>query len=138
MLEATSALSAFIGSYPRYPCPKKVSMPPVFFVEALVEGLAEDAGFGLLGEAGRELVGGAGDLVAKLEEVRVAVRIQRAGLDRRAHRAAGFAIVAAIAEAALLGQRLDVGEVLLDILLARQLQLAHARRVDQAGARRQR
>src|SRR5690606_40946024 len=80
-------------------------MPPVLFVEALVQRLAEDAGFGFLGEAGGELVGGAGDFVAELEVVRVAVRVQRAGLDRRAHRATGFAVMAAVAETALPGQR---------------------------------
>src|SRR3546814_12027051 len=52
---------------------------------------------------------------------------------------AGFAVVAAVTEFALSGQRLDVGETALgQVLLAGALEFAHAGGVDQAGARRQR
>src|SRR3546814_13632478 len=60
-------------------------------------------------------------------------------LDRGAHRAAGLAVVAAVTEFALFGQRLDVGETALgQVLLAGGLEFAHAGGVAQAGARRQR
>src|SRR3546814_2877178 len=59
----------------------------------------------------------AGDLVAQLEVVGQPLRVQGAGLDRGAHRAAGLAVVAAVAEFALSGQRLDVGETALGQVL---------------------
>src|SRR5690606_10622481 len=57
-----------------------------------------------------ESVGGAGDFVAQLQVVRVALGIELAGFDRGAYRAAGFLPVTAVAEAAVGGQCLDVLE----------------------------
>ena len=66
-----------------------------------------------------------------------ACRRQLARIQRGAHGTARLVAVRAVAEAALRGQCLDVG-VLGEILAAGELQLAHARRVDQAGAAGQR
>src|SRR5690606_26859796 len=119
--------------------PTRPSMAAIFVVEALVERLDLHLVAGLLRQARGQPVGGAGDLVAQLEVVRQPLRVQGAGLDRGAHRAAGFAVVAAVAEPALFGQRLDVGETALgQVLLAGGLEFAHAGGVDQAGTRRQR
>src|SRR4249919_430485 len=68
-----------------------------------------------------ELVGRAGDLVAQLQIVTETMCIQRAGLDGGAHGTAGFLRMAAVAEAALFGQCLDVAEVFRDVFLARRL-----------------
>src|SRR5690606_8715225 len=96
-------------------------------------------GIGLLRHARGQPVGGAGDLVTQLEVVGQAGRIERTGLDRGAHRAARFALVAAVAEAALLRQRLELAKAALgERLFAGGLEFAHARGVDQAGARGQR
>src|SRR5690606_26788830 len=85
-----------------------------------------------------ESVGGTGDFVAQLQVIGVTLGVERAGLDRGAYRAAGFLLVAAVAEAAVAGQCLDVLEGVLDGFLAGRLEFAHAGRVDQAGARGQR
>src|SRR5690606_11772260 len=78
--------------------------------------------------AARKLAGGAGDFAAELAVTGQAPRIQRAGLDRGAHGAAGLLVVAAVAEAALDGQRLDVGEAVCDVLLS-----SEERRVGEGG-----
>src|SRR3546814_216333 len=132
---AMSGASAFTsGAAPKWP-----SVAAIFVVQALVERLALHLVAGLLRQPRGQLVGGAGDLVAQLEVVRQPLRVQGAGLDRGAHRAAGLAVVAAVTEFALFGQRLDVGETALgQVLLAGGLEFAHAGGVDQAGARRQR
>src|SRR5690606_41589601 len=83
------------------------SMLPIFLVQPLVQRLALHPRFGLLGEAVGQLVGGAGDFGAQLEEVGDAAGIQFAALDRGAHRAARFLRMPAVAEPALRGQRLD-------------------------------
>src|SRR3546814_7145200 len=89
--------------------PKWPSVAAIFVVQALVERLALHLVAGLLRRPRGQLVGGAGDLVAQLEVVRQPLRVQGAGLDRGAHRAAGFAVVAAVTEFALFGQRLELG-----------------------------
>src|SRR6478672_6588814 len=77
------------------------SVATIFFVEPLVQRLALHPRIGLLRQSRRQLVGGTGDFVAELEEVGDAVRIHRAVLDRRAHRAAGLLEVLAVVELAL-------------------------------------
>ena len=63
---------------------------------------------------------------------------QAAGGHRRLDRAAGLLVVGAVAEAAQLGQRGDVGEGALEALVAApEPQLAHARGVDDEAALRQ-
>ena len=59
------------------------------------------------------------------------------GLDGGAHRAARLGLMRTVAEPALLGQRFDIGETAFrKRFLAGRLQLAHARRIDDAAARR--
>src|SRR3546814_3633189 len=80
-----SGASAFTsGAAPKWP-----SVAAIFVVQALVERLALHLVAGLLRQPRGQLVGGAGDLVAQLEVVRQPLRVQGAGLDRGAHRAAG-------------------------------------------------
>ena len=113
-------------------------MPPILLVDALVQGLVLHLGVGLLREPRGQLVRGGVDLGAELEEVGHALAVDAAILDRRTHRATGLFQVLAVVELALRGQRLDIGEALGHGLLAGRLQLAHARRIDHAGAGRQR
>src|SRR6478672_1433930 len=81
-----------------------------FGIRALARRLARclsrtAALLGLLRQARGQLAGGIGDFAAQLQVVRVALRGERAGLDRRTHRTAWFAFVPAIAELAFAGQR---------------------------------
>src|SRR4249919_513946 len=113
-----------------------LSVTPIFVLDALLVGLVDRA---LFAAALREGDGGGIAFVAQLAIRQVARFFQRAVLDRRADRAAGFVAVAAVAEAAIGGERLDILETTIgEILLAAELELAHARRVDQATALRQR
>src|SRR5687767_4995295 len=78
-----------------------ISVTTVLLVEALVQGLALHFRGGVLGATVGQLVGGAGDFRAQLQVIGEALRVELAGLDRRTHRAAGFARVRAVAELAL-------------------------------------
>src|SRR5690606_6183841 len=91
---------------------------------------------GLLRQPRGQPLGRHRHLVAQLEVVAQPAAIERAVRDRRLYCATGLALVAAIAEAALRGQRLDFAEAAVgQAFLAGGLEFAHARRVDQAGAR---
>src|SRR6185437_4975468 len=72
-------------------------------------------------------------LVVQLEIAAPASGAQLASVQRHLHRAARLAAVAAIGETTLLGKRSDVGEKV-EVFLAGELQLAHARGIDQAAA----
>src|SRR3546814_15799073 len=132
---AMSGASAFTsGAAPKWP-----SVAAIFVVQALVERLALQLVAGLLRQPRGPLVGGAGDLVAQLEVIRPPLRIRGAGLDRGAPRAAGFAVVAAVAALALTGLRLDAGENAPgQVPLSVGLESARDGGVVQSGPRRQR
>ena len=72
-------------------------------------------------------------LVVQLQIIAPALRGEAALVQRHLDRAARLAAVAAVGEAALFGQRADVGEQV-EIFLAGEFQFAHAGRVDQAAA----
>src|SRR5690606_14354291 len=86
------------------------SVPAMSLVEFLVLclGLAQHLGVRLLRQPGGEAVGRTRHFVRQLEEIGDALGIQLAAFHRRAHRAAGFLRMLAVAEAALLRQRFDV------------------------------
>src|SRR5919198_4466225 len=78
------------------------------------------------------MVGARGDrlqLALELPPRTQAVELERAVVDRREHGAARFPRVGAVAEAALGGERLDVGEGRAHVALP-ELQLPQAGRVD--------
>src|SRR5688500_10586016 len=126
MLRATRTMRASSAAWWRMSSASSImaSVFPVFLVDAFVQRLALHAVVGFLGEAGGELVRGAGHFVAQLEVVGEAVRIERARLDRPAHGASRFLRMAAIAEAALVGERFDVAEILGDVFFAGRLEFA--------------
>src|SRR5574337_961662 len=72
-------------------------------------------------------------LVVQLEVVAPALGAQLAGVQRHLYGAARLAAMAAIGEAALLGEPLDIGKQV-EVFLAGEFQLAHAGGVDQATA----
>src|SRR5690606_2677268 len=104
-------------------CP---SAAPVLVLEPPVQCLVHHPFLGAaLGQGG----GGGIALVAQLGVAGEAAGIQPALGDRRLHGAAGFVAVAAVAEAAFGGDLLDVLEAVGHVLVAGELQLAHAGRV---------
>src|ERR1035437_4826497 len=79
-----------------------------------------------------------GDFIIQAQETFISLGIEPAFLDRKADRASRIALVAAVAELASFGERLDVGETLAqDMLVGPHLDLAHARVVDEHAAARE-
>ena len=110
----------------------------VLLVEPPRQRLRQHARLALAPHLRFERIGGGRKLVAELQVVLPALGIEPAVRQRRAHGATGLALMAAIAEAALLRERFDVGELAFGkVFLAGQLDLAHAGRIDQAATGRQ-
>src|SRR5438046_2108358 len=103
----------------------------------LLDGAGDDLDATLAFELGARglLVGEMVQLALNLEVALDAARIEAAILDGLAHGAAGIVLMAAIGEAALRLQLLDVREALRRALVSiPELDLAHARRVEQQAA----
>src|SRR5690606_33229638 len=114
------------------------SVPTVFLVETTTERLGQHACFALATQLGFEAVGGGDQFIAKFQVIVPARVVEATVFEGGAHAAARLAQMAAIAEAAVLDEHLDIAElVAIEGLLAGQLDLAHAWRVDQAAATRQ-
>src|SRR5690349_19610412 len=81
------------------------SAAAILFIQALVQRLVRDARLALAPQLRLERIVGGRQLVAHFQEVCPARRVERAAVERRAHRTAGFVAVRAIAEAALQRER---------------------------------
>src|SRR6185295_3830981 len=107
------------------------------FTQPLSERLGQHPRFTLPAHLRLERIRRSRKLVAQLQIILPALRIEPPVGQRRAHGAAGLALMSAVAEAAFLRERVDVRELaLVEVFLARKLDLAHARRIDQTTAGR--